>query len=83
MTTKILFKKILSKFFTKIYYFNQSKNKIDEIKDVLKLCKMNLNEKDINFLEDHNINNNVINLTSNYITFHLMKNGLKSIHKKI
>ncbi len=70
MTTKILFKKILSKFFTKIYYFNQSRNKIEEIKDVLKLCKMNLDEKDINFLEDHNMNNNVVNLTSNYITFH-------------
>ena len=55
MTTKKFFKRILHIFFTKIFYFNESKDKLFEIKNVLSLCKMSLKKDDLFFLKDHKI----------------------------
>ena len=51
MTTKKLFKNIFNYFFTKIYYFNETNNKLEEILDVLNLSNMSFKEEDINFLK--------------------------------
>ena len=70
MTTKKFFKVVLGSFFSKIYLFDQSKNKIEEIKDLLKLCEMTFDNKDIHYLENHNIASKNIRLINNYMTFH-------------
>ncbi len=70
MTTKFIYKKILKSFFSKIYFFDQSKNKIEEIRDVLNLCKMKFNNDEINFLKDEKIQSNKIKLIKNYINLH-------------
>ncbi len=70
MTTKILYKRILKFFFSKIYFFDHSASKIEEIKDVLNLCEMKFDNIDINFLKDQKIQSNKIKLIKNYINLH-------------
>ena len=70
MTTKKIFKKILNFFFSKIYLFDESKNKLEEIKDVLSLLKMSFDKDDISFLKESKINSKKINLIKDFIIFH-------------
>ena len=70
MTTKNFFKIILRNFFSRIYFFDKSKSKIEEIKDLLNLCKMSFDDKDIHFLENHNIDSKNIRLINDYIILH-------------
>ncbi len=70
MTTKIFYKKILKHFFSKIYFFDQSFSKIEEIKDVLNLCEMKFDKSDIFFLKNQKIQQNKVKLIENYINFH-------------
>lgn len=70
MTTKKFFKRILHIFFTKIFYFNESKDKLFEIKNVLSLCKMSLKKDDLFFLKDHKIIPKKIQQIENYLIFH-------------
>ena len=70
MTTKSFFKKTLKNFFSKIYLFSESKDKLDEIYDVLNLCKMSFSERDIHFLSQHKIISQNVRLINNFIIFH-------------
>ena len=70
MTTKKIFKKLLKYFFSKIYLFDESKNKLEEIKDVLSLLKMSFDKNDISFLKEKKINLKKINLLHDFIIFH-------------
>lgn len=70
MTTKFLYKKILKIFFSKIYFFDQSVSKIEEIIDVLNLCGMKFDKNDINFLKNQKIQPKNLRLIKNYINFH-------------
>tara|TARA_B100001057_G_scaffold486737_1_gene568364 strand:+ start:2147 stop:3133 length:987 start_codon:yes stop_codon:yes gene_type:complete len=70
MTTKIFYKKVLKRFFSKIYFFDQSLSKIEEIKDVLNLCEMKFDKSDIIFLKNQKIQHNKAKLIENYINFH-------------
>lgn len=74
-TTKKIFKRIFNNFFLKILYFNDKvndqKNKLYEIKVVLKLLKFNFKISDMNLFIDKNyLNNNKINSYKNYLIFH-------------
>ena len=70
MTTKKLFKNIFNYFFTKIYYFNETNNKLEEILDVLNLSNMSFKEEDINFLKKRNNFSEKIKRINNYAIFH-------------
>ena len=70
MTTKLIFKKLLNNFFSRIFLFNQSKNKISEILNVLELLKMTLEEEDIFYLKCQNIESRNITKISDYLIFH-------------
>lgn len=70
MTTKLIFKKLLNSFFSKIFVFQQSKNKLFEILNVLELLKMTFKEEDIYYLKDQNIKSKNIKKISDYLIFH-------------
>ena len=70
MTTKKMFKKLLNYFFLKIYLFDETKNKLEEIKDVLSLSKMSLDKDDISFLKEKKIYSKKINLIKDFIILH-------------
>ena len=70
MTTKKIFKKLLNYFFSKIYLFDDSKNKLEEIKEVLSLTKMSFDKEDISFLKENKINSKKINLIKDFVIFH-------------
>lgn len=70
MTTKKIFKKILNYFFSRIYLFDESKNKLEEIKDVLSLNKMSFDKDDICFLKNNKIYLEKIKLIKDFIIFH-------------
>ena len=70
MTTKKLFKKILNFFFSKIYLFDESKSKLEEIKDILNLSKMSFNKSDVSFLKENKIYLKKIKLIKDFIILH-------------
>ena len=70
MTTKKIFKKLLNYFFSKVYLFEESKDKLEEIKDVLNLSKMSLDKSDVSYLKENKINLKKINLLKDFIIFH-------------
>ena len=70
MTTKKIYKNLLNYFFSKIYLFDESKNKLEEIKDVLSLSRMSFDKDDINFLKEYKIYSKKINLIKDFIIFH-------------
>ena len=82
MTTKKMFKKLLNYFFSKIYLFDESKNKLEEIKDVLSLSKMSFDKNDINFLKENKIYSKKINLIKDFIILHFDENGHEQYIKK-
>ena len=69
MTTKKFFKEIFKFFFTKIFNFNESIDKLTEIKDVLNICEMSFDKNDQKFLKNQKINSK-IKLISDYLIFH-------------
>ena len=70
MTTKKIFKKLLNYFFSKIYLFDESKNKLEEIKDVLNLSKMSFDKSDVSFLKENKIYLKKIKLLKDFMIFH-------------
>ena len=70
MTTKKIFKKFLNYFFAKIYLFDESQNKLEEIKDILNLSKMSFDKSDISFLKENKIYLKKIKLIKDFIIFH-------------
>ena len=70
MTTKVFFTKILKKKFSKIFLFEETKNKLDEIIEVLNLCNMSFEKKDLFFLENQKILSNKIKCIPNYLILH-------------
>ena len=70
MTTKYFFKNVLHNFFTQIHVFKDSKNKLNEIKSVLKLCNMSLNNDDFYFLKKQKIYSKISKNISNYTLLH-------------
>ena len=70
MTTKKLFKKILNFFFSKIYLFDESKSKLEEIKDILNLSKMSFNKSDVSFLKENKIYLKKIKIIKDFILLH-------------
>ena len=70
MTTKKIFKKLLNYFFSKIYLFDESKNKLEEIKDVLNLSKMSFDKTDVSFLKENKIYFKKIKLLKDFMIFH-------------
>ena len=70
MTTKSLFQKMFNKFFTKIFLFKKSKNKLIEIKELLKIIGMNFQQEDIFFLKNQKISQKKISLIPNFSIFH-------------
>ena len=70
MTTKFIFKKLLNNFFSKIFVFHQSNNKLSEILNVLDSLKMVFKEEDIYYLKDQNIQSKKITKISDYLIFH-------------
>ena len=70
MTTKKILKIFLNYFFSKIYLFDESKNKIEEIKDVLNLTKMSFDKADVSFLKENKIYLNKIKLLKDFMIFH-------------
>ena len=70
MTTKKIFKKLLNYFFSKIFLFDESKNKLEEIKDVLNLSKMSFDKSDLSFLKENKIYLKKIKLLKDFIIFH-------------
>ena len=70
-------------FFSKIFYFNESNNKLEEIKEILKIYGYSLKDEDLNiFDKNFSYSSEKIKLKEKYTLFHFDENDFSEYISK-